>query len=472
MQSGKFSGVAQVMKNAAIVGLLSLGFASTTVYADDQDVTEVKHVYVDGVHIGIVEKQSTVEQFVDETIDKKQQDSETDYTYAVAEDITYVSEKVFESNADKAQVFNQLEDELTLQVKAKALEIGGEVVGYFADEETAQQVVEAYKQKFVDNDLLEKLESGEDDTSLELGDSTIIDVQLTNEVSIKQEKVLEKEILSVEEGLTLLEKGTLENKQYTVEEGDVLGSIAGEFDLSLDELLELNEGLTEDSIIRVGDELNVTAFKPYVEVMVTEEKLVEETISYETEIVESEEMYKGDEKVRQEGQDGKKEVHYQLEKVNGVTVKTEVLDENITQKPNDKVIVKGTKVVPSRGSGHLQWPAVGGYITSHVGERWGSFHKGIDIAGVSNRSILAADNGTVVSAGWDNGGYGNKIVIDHNNGYRTIYAHLSSISVSSGQTVEQGKKIGVMGSTGHSTGIHLHFEVYKNGSLQNPADIF
>lgn len=97
-------------------------------------------------------------------------------------------------------------------------------------------------------------------------------------------------------------------------------------------------------------------------------------------------------------------------------------------------------------------------------------HKGIDIARPANRNILAADNGVVEFAGYDNGGYGNKIIINHNNGMKTVYAHLSSISVSVGQTVEKGKVIGIMGSTGNSTGIHLHFELYKNGALQNPLD--
>lgn len=122
------------------------------------------------------------------------------------------------------------------------------------------------------------------------------------------------------------------------------------------------------------------------------------------------------------------------------------------------------------GGGVLAWPTQGGYISSHMGNRGGRLHKGIDIAR-TNRStsppIFAADSGTVVSAG-SSGAYGNRVVIDHNNGMRTVYAHLASISVKPGQTVSRGSKIGVMGTTGRSTGIHLHFEVYVNGSLQNP----
>ena len=116
------------------------------------------------------------------------------------------------------------------------------------------------------------------------------------------------------------------------------------------------------------------------------------------------------------------------------------------------------------------WPANGGYISSKMGYRWGKQHKGIDIARPSNRNIKAADNGTVVSAGWNSGGYGNRVIIDHNNGLRTLYAHLDSVDVSAGQTVGKGEKIGVMGNTGNSTGVHLHFEVHKNGTMENPLN--
>lgn len=135
-----------------------------------------------------------------------------------------------------------------------------------------------------------------------------------------------------------------------------------------------------------------------------------------------------------------------------------------------KIVKKGTKVVPSRGTGNLVRPVNGGYITSYVGMRWGSFHKGLDFAGTSNLVIKAADNGVVVSAGWNNGGYGYRVVIDHNNGMRTTYSHMSAIMVQVGEVVRKGQQIGVMGQTGFATGVHLHFEVYVNGSIVNPLD--
>ncbi len=84
---------------------------------------------------------------------------------------------------------------------------------------------------------------------------------------------------------------------------------------------------------------------------------------------------------------------------------------------------------------------------------------------------MAADNGTVSTAGWHRD-YGNHIIIDHDNGYKTLYAHLASMSVSKGDVVQKGDSIGVMGTTGSSTGIHLHFEIIKNGKVINPSSYF
>jgi murein DD-endopeptidase MepM/ murein hydrolase activator NlpD len=114
----------------------------------------------------------------------------------------------------------------------------------------------------------------------------------------------------------------------------------------------------------------------------------------------------------------------------------------------------------------LIWP-VSGPLTSPFGMRWGSLHPGIDIGVGYGTPIHAAAAGTVLVASY-NGGYGNLVVLDHGSSIATAYAHQSSIAVTVGQTVSQGEVIGYVGSTGFSTGPHLHFEVRVNGTPVDP----
>lgn len=114
------------------------------------------------------------------------------------------------------------------------------------------------------------------------------------------------------------------------------------------------------------------------------------------------------------------------------------------------------------------WPATG-TLTSKFGRRWGRMHKGIDIAGPVGTPIDAAADGVVIAAGWNSGGYGNLVEIRHSDGTTTRYGHNSRLSVSVGQVVRQGQQVAQMGSTGHSTGSHLHFEIRPSGgSAVNP----
>lgn len=108
-------------------------------------------------------------------------------------------------------------------------------------------------------------------------------------------------------------------------------------------------------------------------------------------------------------------------------------------------------------------------VTSGYGMRWGRMHEGVDVPAPEGTPIRAAAAGTVLRAGYDATGAGNRVVIEHNATYTTKYFHMSRIAASSGQRVAQGQVIGYVGSTGRSSGPHLHFEVWKNGRSQNPA---
>jgi murein DD-endopeptidase MepM/ murein hydrolase activator NlpD len=117
-------------------------------------------------------------------------------------------------------------------------------------------------------------------------------------------------------------------------------------------------------------------------------------------------------------------------------------------------------------SAGLIWPC-DGVVTSGFGMRWGRMHEGIDIGCAYGAPNRAAASGAVIYAGWF-GGYGNLVVIDHGNGLSTAYGHASSIAVSVGQSVAQGQTVSYVGSTGHSTGPHLHFELRVNGVAVDP----
>jgi murein DD-endopeptidase MepM/ murein hydrolase activator NlpD len=140
-------------------------------------------------------------------------------------------------------------------------------------------------------------------------------------------------------------------------------------------------------------------------------------------------------------------------------------------KPND--IITGTvniarTVAPIPGvigEGNFMWPTSG-----TITQKFSWYHQAVDIANHSNPPVMAAATGTVVTAGWNGGGYGNYVIIDHGNGYKTLYGHMlnASVSVKAGDKVRQGQRIGTMGSTGRSTGTHLHFEIMSSGGKLDP----
>lgn len=128
---------------------------------------------------------------------------------------------------------------------------------------------------------------------------------------------------------------------------------------------------------------------------------------------------------------------------------------------------KPTTVTAKPSASGFIWP-ISGPVTSEYGPRWGGFHPGIDIAGANGGAIVAARSGTVIYAQFNDGGYGNLVVIDNGGGYATAYAHQSRLTARVGQSVSQGQVIGYEGSTGFSTGPHLHFEIRVDGTAQNP----
>lgn len=149
-------------------------------------------------------------------------------------------------------------------------------------------------------------------------------------------------------------------------------------------------------------------------------------------------------------------------------VKNEVTKEKEEQKRKQSITVSRGSSLPRVSSYAFPLKSYA-YVSSEYGPRWGTTHTGIDFAAKAGTHIYSWRDGKVTFAGWS-GGYGNFIVVDHGNGFVTRYAHCSKIAVTKGQTVSQGQIIGYVGTTGNSTGNHLHFEIKVNGRFVNPRN--
>lgn len=192
-----------------------------------------------------------------------------------------------------------------------------------------------------------------------------------------------------------------------------------------------------------------------------------ETISPAIDVKWSDDMTVGQSKLVDNGKEGQKAIEREVILENNKVINSKVVSEKITLPPKNKIVLQGRKNPILASTGSLLTPSRGA-ISSYFGLRWGKMHEGLDIAANMGDPIIAALDGTVVYSGWESG-YGNVIKLQHQSDLMTIYGHCSKLEVSVGQKVNKGDEIGKVGSTGNSTGPHLHFEVRVNGVAQNPV---
>ncbi|MFC5601679.1 peptidoglycan DD-metalloendopeptidase family protein [Sporosarcina koreensis] len=450
---------------------ISSGF--TLEKAEESSIHTVYHVYSDSKYVGMLSDEKKIEQLKQEKLEKAASEYEG-LPLTIGTELSVVPEKVFSVGTDDEQVLGKLQDMLTVEAEAIGVQIGEETAFFVKDMADYEEVIQELTLQTVTEQELAEFKARQQSTEpippLKENETRLAAIKFSAEIQATEGQTAPDEVRSVQEAMTLLNKGTLEEKKYAIQAGDVLGKIASAHNMSTAKLMEINPGITEDSLLQIGRELIVTALEPYIEVEAHYESKEIAPIQFKKLTEKDASQFKGEKKVKQKGSDGKKSVTHQIRKKNGKVIGKSVMEEHVLEEPVHEVTVVGTKVIPSRGTGNFKWPADGGYVSSQMGKRWGRVHQGIDIARPSSRSIFASDNGVVTDVGY-HGTYGNRIIITHNNGYKTLYAHLSSIDVKVGQTVPQGSKIGVMGSTGRSTGMHLHFEVFKNGSNINPLSV-
>lgn len=238
---------------------------------------------------------------------------------------------------------------------------------------------------------------------------------------------------------------------YQVQEGDTIKSVADKFGVSVDTIRWKND-LTKDKI-KIGQTLKILPVTGIAHTVVKGDTVYSIAKKYDADsqaIIDFPfNTFTNDET---------------FELAIGQTV---IVPDGVM--PVAAVAPRARQITPDAGSvtasGQFVWPASG-----TITQRFSWYHPGIDIANRALPVVVAADSGRVVYAGWDSTGYGNMVLVDHGNGYRTRYGHLSQVMVISGQTVGRGQAVGRMGSTGRSTGPHLHFEIYLNGTRVNPLN--
>lgn len=241
--------------------------------------------------------------------------------------------------------------------------------------------------------------------------------------------------------------------EYEVREGDTLSSIAQKFDVSIESVKWVNESVDWQKI-KPGEMVNVPPVTGIVYKVKAGDTIYSIAEKYETN--------------PQGIVDFPFNTFSDDETFAIVAGQTLIVPDGVMPDAAAPSLPRTANVLtPDAGSvtaaGSFVWPAFGRLTQPY---RW--YHKGVDIANKSGGSILAADAGTVIVSGWTNVGYGYHVIVDHGNGYQTLYGHMSSLSVVAGQRVARGAVLGQMGSTGRSTGVHLHFEIRTSGGNVDP----
>ena len=312
-------------------------------------------------------------------------------------------------------------------------------------------------------------------------DNSNLTVAFNKEVRCEDSIYFTSTIVPVEEIIEKLHGEEQGAVYYTIQAGDTPWTVAGSFGISVDELQAQNpdRDFSSSSGFPVGGQLTISQAMPYLQVKRTLISTYQEAIPYDTEEQQDSTLPMGTVQVVQEGAEGVAEITQQqvFYGDSSTPSETTIIDRVVVQQPVTRIVAMG-QYVPAENIAYLSdgstliWP-----VPAYRGiSRWmlgadGKTHGGVDIRANYGTEILASASGQVTVAGY-NWSYGNYVVINHGNGYQTLYAHASSLAVRVGQTVTQGQVIAYVGSTGVSTGNHCHFEIKRNGARQQPRDFF
>ena len=366
-----------------------------------------------------------------------------------------------------------------LNTMAVSVITNGQIVGYVTDSSELDDIMSSVSEKLVDVNDKEKIDA------VKFGIAIVPKSCVKNGEELAVSVLTAQDDFSAKVGLFVNgELVTCASSEQTINEA--LEHRKARYTTLDTKTVSILEEIEMKTVYCSSD--NIVSDKKAVEFIENEVKLplsiqterfstTVKTLAHETILKQDSSKVIGYNRVSVSGKDGSCEVSEMITSINGKVIETVVVDEKLIEPAINQIIVTGTstngmttvqKTLASKGISFL-WPiesTSGMYISSAWGS--GRNHTGIDITGDYGTPIYASCEGTVSYAGWA-GEYGYLIVINHKGGYQTAYAHMSSIYVKAGQTVNTGDVIAGCGSTGIATGDHLHFEVRIGGTKVNPA---
>ena len=413
--------------------------------------TKAYVAYVNGEEVGVVASEEELSSIVGNV--------ETRVASVLGEEYSYDAEITLAptyldagTQTNARAVEDALFEDTGAMMDAYAVSVDGQELGYAQTSEELETMLDNVTQPYLNDQTVEH--------------------HFTQDVEIYEVEVPSNTEFAPDTLQSTLSGNKEEAEYVTVERGDTFNSVAEAAGLTGDELQALNPD-ADSSKLTVGDQLLVKAAVPMLTVETVVTETYEETIQSPVEYVDNPNLYEGTTRLKAAGQDGVEKIEARVTCINGQEVQRKEVSRTTVQEATTTYMYQGTKEKPSTAStGIFNWP-LRGTITSPFGYRniFGStsFHSGLDIAAPYGTQISAADGGTVTFAGW-RGSYGQTVIITHDNGMVTYYAHCSSLLVNAGDKVYQGQAIARVGMTGTATGYHCHFEVRVNGKSVDPAN--
>jgi len=443
---------------------------------------EIVHVYQNGEYVGTVKDVEEVQQLIEEEQMELANNNPGISMELETGELTYEAETGFKIVADSEATLNKLEQSFNSHAVGVAIVVDGKTLGYVKDEVAATNILNRLQSQYApqvaglqETRQIQSLSYNADEADANVSQDTestdttdegvtVKNVAFVEKVDITLDQVEPTDILEEEDLYKQIIDGSTKPTKYVVQKGDCIGCIAQKFGISEQVIYENNPSIEGDRIT-AGDELDLTVRMPDITVRSVEQLVEIEEIATPIKYVENDEIREGEQKTIQHGSPGSQRLVYEVTKENGYILSEELVAQEIIEEAVPTIIEKGTMIIAGTGTGSFAYPVSNHRVSSKFGKRWGRLHAGVDFTG--NKTVKASDAGVVEFVGTKNG-YGKTIIIDHKNGYKTLYGHLSSQDVKKGDKVAKGDAIGVMGNTGRSTGVHLHFEIQKNGEAVNP----